>query len=68
MHPVPGGFNNQGLADSLSSIILRHCSDIQTLDLSQNNIKTLIPLRGLATSCKFLVNLSLEGNNIKVTR
>lgn len=65
---IPGGFSNQGLVDSVISILSKNCPSLVTIDLSNNDITSLMPWRKLGNVCTQLQNVSLEYNNIRVNR
>lgn len=62
---IPRSFANVSLCESILSIIQTAAPDIVTLDLSNNAIRTLQPLRKLGNVARLLENLSLAGNELK---
>ena len=57
-----------GFADTIVQVIEQHMPDLVTLDLSENNIQTLLPFGKLARVLPNLVNLNLASNNLQARR
>jgi hypothetical protein len=60
-------WNSMTFCDAVLKVIEGQCPGMVTLDLSNNMIRSLAPLRRLGHVAKALVNLNLQANDIKAT-
>ncbi|KAL6042527.1 U1 small nuclear ribonucleoprotein [Balamuthia mandrillaris] len=63
-HGVTLDFNNVTLLRTLWSVVAEKCSQVETIDFSNNNMRTLVGFRDLPSHAPELANLNFDSNRI----